>query len=182
MAAPMKVRSKPPRRRSLADQAKDALAFRYYAQGMQVREVAEAMRMSGPGRAHAAIKRGMADSRAWSLDKDEVFALIVERIHIRYAECQQIIDEPHYAVAAGGRAAKAWDEAQGKEVAVMDSGPKLRALQEQRQLDEMLGKYADVEPPSKRRVETITRDAVESNIEALEAELGRNDPANRRTR
>jgi hypothetical protein len=180
MPAQTRIRKKPGPRRTLAQEAKDALAFKHRALGKSVREVAEILGYQSLPAANRAVKRGAADVKAWGFDKDEIRILIVARIHLRYAECQKIIEEPHYHVTASGKVAMVWDEEAGRERPVMDSGPRLRALQEQRQLDVMLGQYSDVDPPSKRRVETVTRDAIEARIEELEADLGRNDAEDRR--
>lgn len=164
----------------------DAVACNLYARGAPLRKVAEALECSLSA-ASTAIKRGLAEQATCLLDKDEIKVLILTRIHIRYAECQEIIDSDHFCVAPGGKIATRWvrnEDGTQTEMPVLDPGPKLRALREQGQLDELLGKYADAEPPSKRRVETIERGAIEARIEELEADLGRNDskPANRRAR
>lgn len=180
MAATKTAQAKAGRRRTVAQQVKDAQAAEWHLLGYQLREIVDEFGYRSPSSAHDAVQRGLADKGAFRLTREEIRVWVMESLHLLVRKQYEIAEAPHYVSAPSGSLVSMYDEAQGKDVYVPDDGPKHRALAEIRQLVTQIAMLGDIKPPSRSRVETITRDVIEEKIEELEADLGRNDPGTRR--
>ena len=165
------------RRRTLAQMAKDALAAQLYLQGYQVREVAEELGYRGPAGAHAAIGRGIRDLGQWNLPREGWLTFVIATLHLLRREFFDIARGTYYLSAPSGKIVMLWDEEKGREMPVPDPGPKHRALAEIAKLTLQLGMFQDLKPATKSRVEHISQDDVDAEIERLVKELPGNDEA-----
>ena len=159
------------RRRTLEQIDKDAKALALHCQGKSNDEIAAALGWKNRSTAFNAVKRAIADRQKDKLEQIDHFTLAVERIQRGIAACQQIIDTPHYLAAPGGKIATIWDAEKQCDVPVLDSGPKQRALTEQRHLNDQLILLMDLKPATKSRVEVVTEDVVDREIKKLADEL-----------
>ena len=175
-SAATRTRAKPGRRRTIAQQLKDAQAAELHLLGYQMREISDQLGYRSPSAAYGAVQRGLGDKSAFRLTRDEIRAWVSESLHLLVRKQYEIAETVHYVSTPSGNLVKMYDEDQGRDVYVIDDGPKHRALTEIRQLVTQIAMLGDIKPPSRRSVETITRDAFEAKVAELEADLAGNDP------
>lgn len=154
------------RRRTVEQMKKDAEALRLFCQGKSYQEIADTLGWKGKGTAYAAVRRATSEIQRDSLEQVDHFTAAVERIHTGLRRCQEIIDTPHYLAAPGGKLATAPDGS-----LVLDDGPKQRAITEMRHLNDQLIVLMDLRPAAKSRVEVVTQDVVNQEIEKLAKEV-----------
>lgn len=164
--------SKGGRRRSIAQQVKDALAAELHLMGHEVRDIADKLDYKGPAGAWLAVQRGLRDRSAFRLTREETRTWIDALLHLLIRKQFEIVEREHLLATPSGRVVL--DPRTGEPA--LDDGPRHRAMVEIRQLAAQIAMLGDIKPPSRRSVETITRDVIEAKIEELESDLGRNDP------
>lgn len=159
------------RRRTLEQMKKDAEALDLFCQGKSYQQIADALKWSSRSIAFRAVKRATADIQRDKLEQVDHFTAAVERIQTGLRRCQEIIDAKHYLAAPGGKIATAVDPETGESFLVLDDGPKQRAITEMRHLNDQLIVLMDLKPASKQRIEVVTEDVVDREIEKLAKEL-----------
>ena len=164
--------SKGGRRRSIAQQVKDAAAAELHLMGYEVRDIAVKMGYKGPGGAWGAIQRGLKDQGAFKLTREETRIWVDALLRLLIRKQFEIVEKEHLLATPSGRVVL--DPRTGEPA--LDDGPRHRAMVEIRQLAIQVAMLGDIKPPSRRSVETITRDVIEAKIEELETDLARNDP------
>lgn len=154
------------RRRTVEQMRKDAAALELYCQGRTYRQICDELGWKSISRAFDAVRRATADIQRSKLEQVDHFTAAVERIHTGLRRCQEIIDTPHYLAAPGGKLATAPDGS-----LVLDDGPKQRAITEMRHLNDQLIVLMDLKPAAKSRVEVVTDDVVQKEIDQLAREI-----------
>lgn len=167
----MARRSPTGRRRTIEQMRKDARALALHCQGRSYQQIADEIGWSSKGNAYNAVKRALADLQRDRLEQTDHLTLAIERIQKSISLCQEIIDTPHFLAAPGGKIAMLTDPVTGEETPVLDDGPKQRAITEMRHLNDQLILLADLRPASKSRVEVVTEDVVDKEIEKLAKEI-----------
>jgi|SRR5581483_1204617 len=159
------------RRRTLEQVGRDAEALALHCQGKTYRQIATALGWKNQASAFQAVKRAIADRQRDKLEQVDHFTLAIARIEAGLRTCQEIIDTPHFLAAPGGKIATVWDAELERDVPVLDDGPKQRAITEMRHLNDQLILLMDLKPPSKQRIEVVTEDVVNREIEKLTKEI-----------
>jgi hypothetical protein len=164
--------------------ARDAEALAYRAQGWKFDRIADQMGYANRSGAQKAVERALAASVRET--SDEAKTLILADLYEAKREAWEVLHRRHLTVS-NGRVVRRFvgierDEdgierldPDGKTIPVFedveDDGPVLAAIDRITRIDaeiaKILGAYAPV------RSEIITLDAIESEIRALEAEVGR---------
>ena len=161
-----KAGNKGGRRRSIAQIEKDAKALALHCQGFGYVEIADKLGWKSRASAFEAVRRAIGDRQKDAFGQADEFTAAVNRIHMGLRRCQEIIDTPHFLAAPGGKLAADED---GN--LVLDDGPKQRAITEMRHLNDQLITLMDLKPASKQRVEVVTDDVVQREIDQLTKEL-----------
>lgn len=153
-------------RRTRDQISKDARALDLYCQGKTYQQVADIIGWKSAATALMACKRAIADRQVPELDQIDNYAVATELLKSRIAGCQEIIDRTHYVVSNTGKLVTGPD---GEPL--VDTGPKLRAITEQRHLQAELNKLQGNYAPTKVRQEVVTEDVVDREIAKLAKEL-----------
>jgi hypothetical protein len=162
------------RRRTIEQVRKDARAAELYRQGLTFDQVGQAF--DPPVHKTTAfnmVQRAIRDAQARAVRGPDAFTMILDRIQDHRRKLQEVIDAPHFLVDKAGRIVMTYDENLGREAPVVDNGPVVRAITELRHHIELEAKLLDLFPASKTRVEVVTEDVVDREIEKLAKELGR---------
>ena len=160
------------RRRTLEQVRKDARAAELYRQGLTYQQVGEAMQPPvNKATAFRMIQRAVRDAQADALKGQDAYTMILEGFRDSLRIQQEIIDRPHYVVSVSGKIVTKLNPATGEEEPLLDDGPCQRALTEKRHLLETMAKLYDAFPASKSRVEVVTEDVVDREIEKLAKEI-----------
>lgn len=167
------------RRRTVEQMDRDAKALALYCDGKSYPQIAEACGWKNRASAFEAVKRAAADRAKMALDGEDTYQALIAQIHADIARCTDIINRDHVSVTASGKVATMRDPDTGLDVPVLDDGPKLRAITELRHLRDQLIMLKDLKPAAKTRVEVVTDDVVQREIDQLTKELAKaakNDP------
>lgn len=167
--APKKNGRRGGRRRTAEQMDRDARALAMHCEGKGYPEIAEKCGWKNRVSAYEAVRRALMDRQRTSFEQIDQFALAVARVQKAIAACQKIIDGQHFVVSATGKVAT--DPATGEPV--LDPGPAQRALTEQRHLFAELNKLEGNYAPTKQRVEVVTDDVVQREIDQLTKELAK---------
>lgn len=159
-----------PRGRSIQTRERDAQAVELRRNGLTHRQIAEQLGYKSPASVHEAIQRGLKD--CYRESAPEVLQLQLDRLETYRRHAMRILAGKHLAHSNGRVVISPLDEKP-----VLDPMPVLHALDRLIRIDAEINKLRDLYPPAKSRVEVVTRDMIEAEIEDLEQELAANDPA-----
>lgn len=149
--------------RSLETAARDAEAARLRTRGLTYRQIADELGMAGPGKAHEAVRRVLAETTQEAANDLRMVEL--ERLDQMYQAALKVLETEHYAVSHGRIIYRDDD---GKPLA--DDGPVLAAIDRLLKIQERRAKLLGLDAPAKTNV-TVS-DAITSEIEQLAAQLG----------
>lgn len=155
------------KRRTREQIDKDNRALDLWCQGMKHREIAAIIGWKSSTTSVMAVQRALADRRAGEMDQIDNFSVAVERIQADIAEQQKIIDTTWYVTSVTGKVAVDLDTGEK----IIDPGPKQRALDAKLKLYDQLNKLQGNYAPSKQRVEVVTDDVVQREIDQLAKEI-----------
>jgi predicted DNA-binding protein (UPF0251 family) len=158
------------RRRTLEQIRKDAEAARLFREGLTYQQAGDRLGVTRMT-AYRMIKRAVLDAQVDALQGTDAFALIMERIHDHRRKLQEVIDHPCYLAGKDGKVVTMRDPATGKDEPVVDKGPVVRAITELRHHIELEAKLLDLFPAARSRVEVVTEDVVDREIEKLAKEI-----------
>ena len=158
------------RRRTLEQVRKDAEAAELYRQGLSYQQVAGKLGIN-KSTAFSMVRRAVRDAQATTLQSGDAFTMILERIQDHRRKLQEVIDHPSYLAGKDGKIVTMRDPATGDEVPVVDKGPMVRAITELRHHIELEARLLDLFPAAKSRVEVVTEDVVDREIEKLAKEI-----------
>lgn len=167
-----KARPRSPGVKTAEDAENDAQALRMRTAGFSYREIGAAVGCDGKT-AHRRVQRALraipsAAAEEYRRISDERLDALVK---IAYREATR----DHLMVSHGQVVTVIDDE--GKVVNVIDHGPKLAAVRELRMLNESWRKLHGADAPTRQRIEVITEDTVQAEIDRLTEELAANDDA-----
>lgn len=148
--------------------ARDAEAARLRSRGLTYRQIAEQLGMAGPGKAHEAVKRVLAETVADAAE--DLRKVELERLDQMYRAALKVLEADHYAVSHG----KVVYLEDGSEP-LADNGPVLQAIDRLLKIQERRAKLLGLDAPSKTNV-TVS-DAITAEIEQLATQLGMADEA-----
>lgn len=154
------------RRRTREQIDKDARALDLHCQGKTYQQIADAIGWKSHTTAVMAVQRGIADRHISELDQVDNFAIAIESINRAIAYHEGVMAARHYVTSTTGKLVLGPD---GQPL--LDSAPGQRSAAELRHLydqrNRLLGNYA----PSKQRVEVVTDDVVQKEIDQLAREI-----------
>jgi hypothetical protein len=143
--------------------ARDAEAARLRSRGLTYRQIAEQLGLAGPGKAHEAVKRVLAETVADAADDLRLVEL--ERLDQMYQATLKVLESEHYAVSHGKVI-----YLDGGTEPLTDNAPVLQAIDRLLKIQERRAKLLGLDAPAKTNV-TVS-DAITSEIEQLAAQLG----------
>jgi hypothetical protein len=148
--------------------ARDAQAARLRTRGLTYRQIADELGFAGPGKAHEAVKRVLAETVQDAAD--DLRAVELERLDQMYQAALKVLETEHYAISHGK---VIYLEDGGPPLA--DDGPVLAAMDRLLKIQERRAKLLGLDAPAKTNV-TVS-DAITSEIEQLAAQLGMSEEA-----
>ncbi|WP_326642900.1 hypothetical protein OG884_18760 [Streptosporangium sp. NBC_01755] len=154
--------------RSLETATRDAEAARLRTRGLTYRQIADELGMAGPGKAHEAVRRVLAETTQEAADDLRMVEL--ERLDEMYQAALKVLETEHYAVSHGR---VIYLEEGGPPLT--DDGPVLAAIDRLLKVQERRAKLLGLDAPTKANV-TVS-DAITTEIERLAAQLGIADEA-----
>jgi hypothetical protein len=161
------------RRRTIEQVRKDARAAELYRQGLTFDQVGQAFNPPvHKTTAFNMVQRAIRDAQARAVRGPDAFTMILDRIQDHRRKLQDVIDHPCYLAGKDGQIVTMTDPDTGEKIPVIDKGPIVRAITELRHHIELEAKLLDLFPASKSRVEVVTEDVVDREIEKLAKELG----------
>ncbi|MEU4574841.1 hypothetical protein [Nonomuraea sp. NPDC023979] len=152
--------------RTATTAARDAEAARLRSRGLTYRQIAEQLGMAGPGKAHEAVKRVLAETVADAAE--DLRQVELERLDQMYQAALKVLEGEHYAVSHGKVV-----YLEGETTPLADNGPVLAAIDRLLKIQERRAKLLGLDAPAKTSV-TVS-DAITSEIEQLAAQLGMAD-------
>lgn len=158
----------PGRRRTREQIDKDNRALELYLEGKTYRQISDDPQLNWKSHTTAvmAVQRALSDRRVGELDQIDNFAVAVEGIQRLIAYHEGVIATPHYTVSTTGKLVLGPD---GQPL--LDSAPGQRSGAELRHLRAELNKLQGNYAPSKQRVEVVTDDVVQKEIDQLAKEI-----------
>jgi AraC-like DNA-binding protein len=178
---------------SIKAAARDFEAAELRVKGRSLQQIADELGYASRGHAHDGIMR--AFGALPSEDAEDAKRLDLERIDRLIAKAWDVMEREHIAYSNGQVVRRRTGEYemdddgferlddQGNRIPVyeevLDDGPLLAAID---RIEKLIGRRARIfgyEAPSRSRIEVITPETIEAHIAALEADLARNDPADR---
>jgi hypothetical protein len=161
-----------PRRRAIETREQDAKAVEYRRRGLSYAQIATQLGFRAQSSAFEAVQRGLADGVRE--EAGPLTAMSMERLDALTRLFEKIAATKHYAVSLGS--GKIVMDPQNPGQPLLDDGPALQAGLALLRVDESRRKLKGYDAPSRKQVEVITADMVESHIARLESELAANDP------
>jgi transcriptional regulator with XRE-family HTH domain len=143
--------------------ARDAEAARLRSRGLTYRQIAEQLGMAGPGKAHEAVKRVLAETVGEAAEDLRLVEL--ERLDQMYQATLKVLEAEHYAVSHGKVI-----YLDGSSEPLTDNGPVLQAVDRLLKIQERRAKLLGLDAPTKANV-TVS-DAMTEEISRLAAQLG----------
>lgn len=150
-------------RRDVHQIERDARAVDLRRNGLTYRQIAAELGFSSVASAHEAVQRGLMDTIAET--NDEVRRLELDRLDHLARTALKILGKPHLVVSQG-RVARHPETGE----TLVDSGPVLAAIDRLLKIQERRAKLLGLDAPAK--VEMLTIDAIDAEIQKLQAELG----------
>lgn len=154
-------------RKDFATAERDGKAARLRSRGYSYIEIADELDYSSPGDAHNGVERALA--RAVIEPAEELRAHMLAQLDAMQKTALGVLETDHYTVSAG-RVMQLQDE-NGALVPIIDDGPVLAALHTLLKIMERRAKLMGLDAPAK--MEVVTFDAIEAEMERLDAEIAR---------
>lgn len=149
--------------RSLETATRDAEAARLRTRGLTYRQIAAELNMAGPGKAHEAVRRVLAETTQEAADDLRMVEL--ERLDLMYQAALKVLETEHLTISHGR---VIYRDDNGLPLA--DDGPVLVAIDRMLKIQERRAKLLGLDAPTKANV-TVS-DAITTEIERLAAQLG----------
>jgi hypothetical protein len=161
----------PGRRRSAETMERDARAADLFRRGLSYRQIGAELGVSGHS-AFEAVRRAAMDAARDSLANAEALTLMLERQQDYRRLVWRVATAKHYHVTQTGAMAKGPD---GQPL--IDDGPVLQAVDRLEKIDDMEAKLRGLYAAARSRVEVITEDAVDAELNRLAREIAEADHA-----
>lgn len=155
-----------PRRRTIADQDRDAQAVELRRRHLNYRQIAAQMGYQDASGAHRAVERGLADARQEA--SEAVKQLELDRLDDIARGFQRVFATRHYVVStATGKVARHPETGE----LLVDDAPVINAGLALVRVMERRSKYLGLDAPARARIEVITEDVVDAECRRLAAEI-----------
>lgn len=161
------------RRRTFAAMERDAKAADLYRRGLSYRQIAAELGWRSSNAAYQAVQRAVADAAACPRAAGEARQLMLDRLQDYRRVAWRVASTRHYAVSQGGKVAVN----PVTEEPLLDDGPVLAALDRLLKTDEREARLLGLDAPAQSRVQVITEDMVDAELQRLEDALGDHDGA-----
>jgi hypothetical protein len=159
-----------PARRTAESMEKDAQAYDLFRRGLSYRQIAAQLGWASPKSAFEAVRRAARDHALDPLEAAEARQAFLDRFQDYRRAAQRVMSTRHYVATQAGRLTLGPD---GQPL--VDDDPVLRALDRLCKVDDMELRLRDLWPAAKSRVEVITEDAVDAEMQALARRVAEND-------
>jgi hypothetical protein len=160
-----------PRKRTIADQERDAQAVEMRRRHLNYKQIAAQLGYASLSSAYDAVQRGLADARGEA--SEAVKQIELERLDDIARGFQRVFATRHYVVSVGSGKVVMDPKSPGEPL--LDDGPVITAGLALLRVMERRAKYLGLDAPAKTRVEIVPEDAVDAEIKRLEARLADND-------
>lgn len=161
-----------PARRSAEAMEKDARAYDLFRRGLSYRQIAAEMDWRNQKSAFEAVRRAARDNAADPLAEAEARQALLDRLQDYRRAAQRVLTARHYVVSEG-RIVRGPDG----ETPLLDDDPVLRALDRLLKIEDTEARLSGLYAPQKSRVEVITEDAVDAEIQRLAASIAEREHA-----
>jgi len=155
-----------PRRRAAETMEKDAQAYDLYRRGLSYRQICAQIGWKSTRSAVDAVRRGARDSALDPLEAAEARQAFYDRFQDYRRAAQRVLAGRHYVTTQSGRLALGPD---GQPL--VDSDPNMRALDRLLKVDDMELRLRDLYPAAKSKVEVITDDVLDRELQTLNTQL-----------
>jgi hypothetical protein len=149
------------RSRALATRERDAHAVELRRRGLTYGQIAKELGFRAQSGAFDAVRRGIRDT--YREDTEGATSLELERLDEMARTLYRVLATRHYAVSKDGTVVV---NPVTKEPLV-DDGPVLEAVEGLRKVSESRRKLLGLDAPTRTRVEVVTEEAVDAEIERL---------------
>lgn len=156
-----------PRRRSLEAMEKDHQAADLYRRGLTYRQIAAQMGWRSPQSACDAVRRAAREAARDSMAADDALRLMLERQQDYRRLIYRVATARHYVTTQAGQVARHPDTG----LPLLDDGPVLQSVDRLLKIDAEEAKLLGLYAPARSRVEVITEDVVDRELQALAEEL-----------
>jgi hypothetical protein len=160
-----------PARRSAETMEKDATAYDLFRRGLSYRQIATQVGWKSPKSAVEAVRRGARENAVDPLEAAEARQAFLDRFQDYRRAAQRVLSSRHYLTTQAGHLTLGPD---GQPLP--DDDPVLRALDRLLKVDDMELRLRDLYPAAKSKVEVITDDVLDRELQTLNAQLAANDP------
>ena len=167
-----------PRKRTIADQERDAKAVDLRRHHLNYKQIAAQLGYASLSSAYEAVQRGLADARGEA--SEAVKQIELERLDDIARGFQRVFATRHYVVSVGSGRVVMDPKSPGEPL--VDDGPVITAGLALLRVMERRAKYLGLDAPVKSRVEVITEDVVDAEMAVLARQVADNDAAAAGTR